>query len=269
VDIVEGILSGDSRTVARAITLVENEKNGTEKIIDKLCSHTGRAVLLGVTGPPGCGKSTLIDRMIERERGKNRKVAVIAVDPSSQFSGGAILGDRVRMLAHAEDPGVFIRSMASRGHTGGVAVSTGDVIKILDAAGYETIIIESVGVGQAEVEIVKFCDIVILVLVPGTGDDIQVMKAGIMEIGDIIAVNKKDLEGAEKLQAQIDSTIGIRESPAPEKCSPVLLVSAKNNEGVDELMETAYSCFDSISRNGELKRRRKDRIARELKNRRR
>lgn len=265
-DIVGGVISGNVRAIARAITLAENEAEESENIIDKLYRYTGRAVLFGITGPPGSGKSTLIDRMIERERNKSRKVAVIAVDPSSQFSGGAILGDRVRMLAHAEDPGVFIRSMASRGHLGGVAVATGDAIKILDAAGYDTIIIESIGVGQTEVEIVKFSDIVILVLVPGTGDDIQAMKAGIMEIGDIFVVNKKDLDGAEKLKVEIESTLGFPAVCDPEKNNPVVMVSAKNNEGIDHLLGTAYSFFNNMSEEGLLVRKRKDRIARELKN---
>lgn len=265
-DIVEGVISGNVRAIARAITLAENEAEESEKIIDKLYRHTGRAVLFGITGPPGSGKSTLINRMVERERRKNRKVAVIAVDPSSQFSGGAILGDRVRMLAHAADPGVFIRSMASRGHLGGVAVATGDAIKILDAAGYDTIIIESIGVGQTEVEIVKFSDIVILVLVPGTGDDIQAMKAGIMEIGDIFVVNKKDLNGAEKLKVEIESTLGFPAGCDPEKNNPIVMVSAKNDEGIDYLLETAYSFFNNMAEEGLLVRKRKDRIARELKN---
>jgi LAO/AO transport system kinase len=265
-DIVEGVLSGNVRAIARAITLAENEAEESEKIIDKLHRHTGRGILFGVTGPPGSGKSTLIDRMVEKERRKSRKVAVIAVDPSSQFSGGAILGDRVRMLGHAADPGVFIRSMASRGHLGGVAVATGDAIKILDAAGYDTIIIESIGVGQTEVEIVKCSDIVILVLVPGTGDDIQAMKAGIMEIGDIFVVNKKDLDGAEKLKVEIESTLGLPATCDPEKNNHVVMISAKNDEGIDYLLESAYSFFNKMSEEGLLVQKRKDRIARELKN---
>ena len=238
-DIVEGVLSGNARAIARAITLAENEAEESEKIID---------------------------RIVERERKKNRKVAVIAVDPSSQFSGGAILGDRVRMLAHAADPGVFIRSMASRGHLGGVAVATGDAVRILDAAGYDTIIIESIGVGQTEVEIVKCSDIVILVLVPGTGDDIQAMKAGIMEIGDIYVINKRDLNGAEKLKIEIESALGFPTARDPENDNPVVMVSAKYEEGIDCLLETAYSYFSSISEEGLLVQKRKDRIARELKN---
>jgi len=262
-DMIDAVCAGNTRAVARAISLIENQTSEREPLLAGLNCATGSALILGVTGPPGAGKSTLVDRLITRERKNARKVAVIAVDPSSPFTGGALLGDRLRMQKHAADPGVFIRSMATRGCLGGVARATGDAVKVFDAAGFETVIVETVGVGQAEVEVVGLSDIVLLILVPGSGDDIQIMKAGIMEIGDIFVVNKSDREGADKLKAQIEYMLSLRGAHAPE--IPVLQTCAVRDEGVDELHEAAHSLGRGMDRNGMKIRRRKERIERELR----
>ncbi|HHJ53793.1 MAG TPA: methylmalonyl Co-A mutase-associated GTPase MeaB, partial [Caldithrix abyssi] len=196
---VERILNGDTRAVARAISWIENEHPEKEQLIDALYPHAGRAAVWGITGPPGSGKSSLVNLIIKIQRAKGKKVAVIAVDPSSPFSGGAILGDRIRMQNHATDTGVFIRSMASRGHLGGIAGATADAIKVLDAAGFDLILIETIGVGQTEIDIVGLSDLVLLVLVPGLGDEIQALKAGVMEIGDVFIVNKSDKADADRV----------------------------------------------------------------------
>lgn len=209
-----GVLAGELRTVARAISLVENRDPQATSLVDRLYPHTGRAVLIGVTGSPGSGKSTLVDRLIAREREAGRTVAVIAVDPSSPFTGGAILGDRLRMQDHAADPGVFIRSMASRGSLGGLTAAAGDAVRVLDAAGYDTVLIETIGVGQTEIDVVELADLVLLVFMPGAGDEIQALKAGVMEIGDIYVINKDDLPGAKKLRLEVEYVLSLGGSGA-------------------------------------------------------
>ena len=204
-----GVLAGELRAVARAISLVENRDPQATSLVDRLYPHTGRAVLIGVTGSPGSGKSTLVDRLIAREREAGRTVAVIAVDPSSPFTGGAILGDRLRMQDHAADPGVFIRSMASRGSLGGLTAAAGDAVRVLDAAGYDTVLIETIGVGQTEIDVVELADLVLLVFMPGAGDEIQALKAGVMEIGDIYVINKDDLPGAKKLRLEVEYVLSL------------------------------------------------------------
>src|SRR5919108_4520615 len=197
------ILNGDVRALARLMSLIENRDHKAEVALKALYPHTGRAHVVGVTGAPGTGKSTLVDRLIEALRRDGKTVGVVAVDPSSPFTGGAILGDRVRMQARATDPGVFIRSMASRGHLGGLSRAAHDAVRVLDAMGKDVVLVETVGVGQGEVDVVRTADTIVVVLVPGMGDDVQTIKAGIMEIGDVFCVNKADRDGANRTVMEI------------------------------------------------------------------
>ncbi len=262
-ELVEEILNGDFRAIAKAISMIENDGSEKEELIDRIYPKCGRAVVWGITGPPGAGKSTLVDKLIEQERINGKKIAVIAVDPSSPFSGGAILGDRLRMQEHATDPGVFIRSMASRGHLGGVAGATTDAVKVFDAAGFDLIIIESIGVGQTEIEIIEVSDIVILVLVPGMGDEIQALKAGVMEIGDIYVINKKDHDGADKLEAEVNYMLSLKEGDQTK--NPVLLTSAIHNDGIKNLISEIQIYLKNIQESMELQKKRKTRIKQEIK----
>ena len=229
------VLDGDPRAMARAISLVEENGAAGRELIARIYSRTGRAYVVGVTGAPGTGKSTLVDRLVAEIRRTGQTVGVIAVDPTSPFTGGAVLGDRVRMGAHAADRGVFIRSMATRGHLGGLARATADAALVLDAAGMDVILIETVGVGQDEVDIVSAADVSIVLLVPGTGDDLQAIKAGVMEIADIFVVNKADREGADRAVQAIAAALALKPVQAAEWMPPILKTEATAGAGVGAL----------------------------------
>jgi LAO/AO transport system kinase len=255
--LVDRLLEGEVSALARAISLVEEGAGAATGILQAVYARTGRATVLGITGAPGSGKSTLVDRLVATYRRGGRRVAVVAVDPSSAFSGGAILGDRIRMQAHATDPDVFIRSMATRGHLGGLARATNDAIDLLDAAGYDPVLVETVGVGQDEVEIVRTADVVAVVLVPGMGDDIQAIKAGILEIADLFVINKADREGVERLQADLDYMLSL--GPGPERQRPSIhRTVAVRNEGIAELEQGLRDFLEGRGdrRRGERRRER-------------
>jgi LAO/AO transport system kinase len=234
--LTDRLLAGDPRAVARAISLIENETPAGAEIVRRIFTRTGRAYLIGVTGAPGAGKSTLVDRLTGAFRRAGSSVGVVAVDPTSPFSGGAILGDRVRMQAHAGDQGVFIRSMATRGQLGGLARATSEVALVLDASGKTTVIIETVGVGQDEVDIVRTADVSIVTLVPGAGDEVQALKAGIMEIADIFVVNKADRDGADRTVASIESLLALQTFEPHEWRPPIVKTVATTGAGVDDLV---------------------------------
>jgi len=236
--LAERVRAGDVRAMARAISLIEDEAASAAGLVRDLFPHTGHTCLVGVTGPPGAGKSTLVDRLTAATRESGETVGVICVDPTSPFTGGAILGDRLRMQAHAHDQQVFIRSMATRGHMGGLARATSDAALVLAAAGKSLVMIETVGVGQDEVDIVRTADISIVVLVPGTGDEVQALKAGIMEIADIFVVNKCDRDGADRAVTSIESNLALQAYGAGEWRPPIVKTEATTGRGVAELWAT-------------------------------
>ncbi len=235
---IAAVLAGDRRGIARAITRVENDPVAAAAIIGGVHARSGGALLVGVTGSPGVGKSSLVDRMTAAWRTRGRQVAVLAVDPSSPFTGGAVLGDRVRMQNHAGDAGVFVRSMATRGELGGLSRATGDAALVLDAAGFEVVVIETVGVGQAEVEISRAADVTVVVTMPGTGDGVQAIKAGVMEIADLFVVNKADLAGAGRAATEIEAALSLAELPPESWRPPVLQTTATRYEGVADVLDT-------------------------------
>src|ERR1700674_1851458 len=249
----EQVRAGNVRAVSRAITAIENHQPEAEELLRLLFPHTGRAYLTGITGAPGTGKSTLADRLAAQYRGQQEQVGVIAVDPTSPYSGGAILGDRIRMQAHAGDAGMFIRSMATRGFLGGLARATAEVALLLDAAGKDQVLIETVGVGQDEVDIVRLADCVVVVMVPGLGDDIQNMKAGLMEVGDIFVLNKSDREGADRLEQQLNAMLSLV-MPRDGWNPPVVRTIASENKGIDTLAATIGKFRKHFEESGERER---------------
>jgi LAO/AO transport system kinase len=242
-DLGRQILNGDLRALARGATLVENQTTAGRDLLATLFPETGRAMIVGITGPPGAGKSTLVDCLTKTLRREGQSVGIIAVDPSSSYSHGAILGDRIRMQDHHNDPGVFIRSMATRGRLGGIAGGTLDLALLLDAAGRDIVLIETVGVGQDEVEIARLADITLLVLVPGMGDDVQAIKAGIMEIADVFAINKADLPGADRLEQEIRTMQSFTDASERKDAAPVRRVVATEGKGISELLDVIRSVF--------------------------
>ena len=269
-ELIERLLTGDRRAIARLITIIENDGAEAQEALAALYPHTGRAHIVGVTGAPGTGKSTLVNELAKVYRKRDRTVGIIAVDPSSPFSGGALLGDRIRMRDLSGDAGIFIRSMATRGTLGGLARATADAINVLDAAGYQTILVETVGAGQAEVDIAKAAHTTIVVEAPGLGDEIQAFKAGITEIADIFVVNKADREGADSaalaLQMVLDLDHSSHLSPqAPRWRSPICKTIALRGEGVGAVVEAIEEHAAYLRESGNLQRRERERVEGELR----
>lgn len=262
-DTVEKMLCGDERALSRLITLVERDTQEVPEIMRQVCPQTGRAYYIGVTGPPGSGKSTLVDKLTAIARGKGASVGIIAVDPSSPFSGGAVLGDRIRMQQHYLDSGVFIRSMATRGSLGGLPRTARRAAKLMDAFGKDIVILETVGVGQTELDIIEAADTTVVVLYPGGGDAIQTMKAGLMEIANIFAVNKADRQGADQVVAELEAMLSLNPRDAHWQ-TPVLAIQALNNIGIDELYQDIERHRSMLESTGRLATQRQGQLKKEL-----
>lgn len=263
VDIVKDLLAGSRLALSRAITAVENEYDHAVQIMQQIYPHTGNAYVIGITGPPGAGKSTLTDKLAREYRRRGKTVGIVAIDPTSPFSGGAILGDRIRMNELTLDEGVFIRSMGTRGSLGGLSHKTGEVVKLMDAAEKDIVIVETVGVGQSEVDVAKTADTTLVVLVPGLGDDIQAIKAGILEIGDIFAINKADREGVDRLYVELEMMLDLNQYKVDWR-PPIKKVIASQNQGITELADTIDKHAAWSEETGERAVRRGKRVKDEL-----
>ncbi len=256
----------DIKNIAKTISLIENNSNQKKTILSQLYPKTGSAHRIGITGPPGAGKSSLINNLILKFRSQNKMVAVICIDPTSPFSGGAILGDRIRMLKHYDDSGVFIRSMASRNASGGLALASSEACDVLDASGFDVVIFETLGVGQVEIDVMNEADTVAVVLVPESGDDIQMMKSGLIEIADLYVVNKSDRPGADRLSTTLNNMLETNPSPiSSEWRTPIVKTNALNNEGTNELLDSIESHLQFMKKEGSLKKKTDDRYQRQVR----
>ncbi|MGH8774020.1 MAG: methylmalonyl Co-A mutase-associated GTPase MeaB [Jiangellaceae bacterium] len=263
-ELVERARDGNPRSVARLISLVEDASPLLREVMAELAPHAGHAAVLGITGSPGVGKSTTTSALVTAFRAHGRRIGVLAVDPSSPFSGGALLGDRVRMQEHATDRGVYIRSMATRGHLGGLAWATPQALRVLDAAGCDVVLIETVGVGQSEVEVAALADTTLVLLAPGMGDGIQAAKAGILEVGDVFVVNKADRDGADQVVRDLQGTIRLAERAPGDWREPIVKTVAVRGEGLDDVVEAVDKHRAWLERSGELDHRRRRRVRDEI-----
>ena len=265
-ELVSELLAGKHHALARAITKIENRTPGYRAVVSALYPHTGTADVIGITGSPGSGKSTLVDKLAKAYRDQGLTVGVIAVDPSSPFTGGAVLGDRIRMASTATDMDVFFRSMSARGSLGGLSTATADAVKALDAFGKDKVIIETVGAGQNEVDVVKTADTVAVLVPPSSGDDVQMLKAGILEIGDVFVVNKADLDGANKTVTELRNMLDLRDAEAGDWDPEIAETIAKSGEGVPDLMDVLGAHADWLEESGRREEKRHTRYAEELRN---